>query len=160
MPKPQIARELHFQDLDAVLAEARRIAEHPDAPTRGSWSASQNLWHVARYLQASVEGYPFKAPLWMKLVGPLMKSRIISKGMATGFKTPSYVAEHMEPQRQDPAQTAMGPALELLETWADKAKRQGFIAVNPVFGKMSRDQWIALHCRHAEMHFGLIELPA
>ena len=54
-------------------------------------------------------------------------------------------------------QTAMGPAIEKLEQWVGKANDQGFIPANPVFGKMSTQQWVDLHCRHAELHFGLIE---
>ncbi|MFN3166446.1 MAG: DUF1569 domain-containing protein [Phycisphaeraceae bacterium] len=158
MTKPTRARQLHFDTLDDVLAEARRIAEHPDAPTRGAWSASQNIWHVARYLQASVEGYPFKVPWWMKLVGPLMKHRMTSKPMASGFNAPRSVAEHMEPQNVDPSLTTMDRSLGLLETWVAKANEQGFIPRNPAFGTMTTQQWIDLHCRHAELHLGLIEI--
>ena len=159
MAKLQHARELHFDTLDELLADAERIAVHPDAPTRGAWSASQNIWHVARYIQASVEGYPFLPPWWMKLIGPLMKRRLITQRMSPGFKAPSNVAKHMEPQSVSDEQTAIGPAVALLREWVGKAKSQGFIPANPVFGKMTARQWEQLHCRHAEHHFGLIALP-
>ena len=158
MAKAEIARDLHFDTLDDLLAEAKRIAEQPDAPTRGSWSASQNIWHVARYLQASVEGYPFQVPWFMKIVGPLMKKRMITKTMSSGYNAPKQVGKAMEPQNIDPSLTAMGPAIELLEIWVGKAKAEGFLPRNPAFGKMDRQQWIDLHCRHAELHFGLVEL--
>ena len=158
MTKPQPARVLRFDTLDQVLADAKKIAEHPDAPTRGNWSASQNIWHVARYLQASVEGYPFQVPWWMKLVGPLMKKSMTTKAMSSGYNAPKAVAIEMEPQNIDPALTAMGPALALLEEWVGKAKDQGFIPRNPAFGPMTTEQWVGLHCRHAEMHFGMIDL--
>ena len=48
----------------------------------------------------------------------------------------------------------IGPGM----TWVGKAKEQGFLPANPAFGKMDRQQWVDLHCRHAELHFGLIEL--
>jgi hypothetical protein len=158
MTKPTRARQLHFDTLDDILAEARHIAERPDAPTRGRWSASQNVWHVARYLQASVEGYPFDTPWWMKLVGKLLKNRATNKPMASGFKTPAYVSKHMEPQSVSADETNMESALKLLETWAGKAKTEGYIPANPVFGPMAAAQWEQLHCRHAELHFGLVEL--
>lgn len=158
MTKPDPARQLHFDSLDDLLDDARRIAVHPDAPTRGAWSASQNVWHVARYLQASVEGYPFTVAWWMKLIGPFMKNRVISKAMPPGFKAPQYVAAHMEPQSVSEEQTAMPQALALLEHWVGQAKERGYIPANPVFGRMTAQQWEALHCRHAELHFGLIEL--
>lgn len=159
MPKVEPARTLHFDSLEALLADARAIADHPSPRTRGSWSASQNIWHVARYLQASVEGYPFQVPLLFKLIGPLMKKRMITKTMSAGYNAPKQVGKAMEPQNIDPALTAMEPALALLETWIAKANDQGFIPRNPAFGTMDRQQWVDLHCRHAELHFGLVELP-
>jgi hypothetical protein len=157
MTKPTLARELTFSTLDDILDEARRIAAQPQVTTRGNWSASQNIWHVARYIQASVEGYPFNPPWYLKLIGPLFKKRMTRKTMSPGYKTSTNMAEHMEPQSVSEEQTAMGPAIEKLEQWVGRASDQGFIPANPVFGKMSTQQWVDLHCRHAELHFGLIE---
>ena len=153
-----LARELHFDSLDELLAEARRIAEKPDTPTRGKWNAAENIWHVARYVQASVEGYPFKPPFFFRLIGPLMKSGMISKTMRAGFKAPEMMHKHMEPGGSEVGEIDMARAIGLLEEWVAKANEQGFIPRNPAFGKMDRQQWVALHCRHAELHFGLIEL--
>lgn len=152
------ARMLTFESLDDVLAEALRVAERPDAPTRGKWTAAENVWHVARYVQASVEGYPFKSPLLFKLLGPLLKSGMIRKAMKSGFNTPASVKKHMEPGGSEVGEITMDRAMATLEEWTQKAGDQGFIPTNPVFGKMTREQWVALHCRHAEMHLGLIEI--
>ena len=160
MAKFEPARQLHFDSLDQVLAEAKRIEQHPDAATVGTWTASQNIWHVARYIQASVEGYPFTVPWYFKLLGPMIKKKMISSKMASGFKTDDGVQEHMEPQRQPAEETTMERAVPMLERWVNEAKAKGFIAKNPVFGRMTTEQWVALHCRHAELHFGLIELPS
>lgn len=158
MTKAEPARKLQFDTLDQVVEEARRIAQHPDAPTRGNWSASENIWHVARYLQASVEGYPFQVPWWMKLVGALMKNRFVSKPMSPGFNTNPSVKTHMEPGGKNVGEITMDRAVGLLEEWVGKANTQGFIPANPVFGKMTTQQWVGLHCRHAELHFGMVEL--
>ena len=158
MAKLMPARQLRFDRLDDVLNDARRIAEQGGPPTRGAWTASENIWHVARYLQASVEGYPFSAPWWMKLIGPMLKKRMISKPMSSGFKAPANVSKHMEPQSVSAQQTTMENAMRLLEDTIAKAKAQGYLPANPVFGKMSAREWEQLHCRHAELHFGLIEL--
>lgn len=159
MAKARIARKLHFDTLDDLLAEAKRIAAHPEAPTRGRWDAAQNVWHVGRYIQASVEGYPFKAAWWMRLLGPMLKKRMIRRPMQPGFNTPKNVSDQMEPGGSAAGEITMAQACAQLEHWVEQAKDHGFIPVNPVFGRMSRDEWVALHCRHAEMHFGLIELP-
>lgn len=158
MSKPALARELTFGSLDDLLAEAKRIAVQPEAATGGTWTAAQNIWHVARYIQASVEGYPFTVPWYFKLIGPLMKKRMTTRTMSSGFKTSPEIARQMEPQSFSAEQTAMGPAMQKLEEWVAKAKEQGFIPINPAFGKLTQEQWVDLHCRHAELHFGLIEL--
>lgn len=159
MPKLQPARVLRFETLDDLLADARRVAANPDVTTRGKWTAAESIWHVARYIQASVEGYPFKPPLLFRLIGPLLKSGMISKPLKSGFKTPAQMHRHMEPGGSEVGEITMDRAIGLIEEWVGKADAQGFIPVNPAFGKMNRQQWVALHCRHAELHFGFIELP-
>lgn len=154
MPKPTIARTLRFETLDDVLAEARKIAAQPDAPSRGNWTPAQNLWHVGRFLQAGIEGFPAKVPFLFKLLGPLFKNRALTKGFNPGIKLPQQAAVHMVA----PASTTMDEGIGMIETWIAKAKADGFLPTNPMLGKMTTDQWVALHCRHAEMHFGLIEL--
>ena len=154
MAKPALARQLRFETLDDILAEAKRIAEHSDAPTNGSWTPAQTLWHVGRFMRASVEGYPTTVPFFFRLIGPLFKKRSITKGFTPGIKLPSQAAEHMVAKPG----TTMEEALEMIVPWTEKAKAEGFLDKNPMFGPMTRDEWVALHCRHAEMHFGLIDL--
>ena len=158
MPKAQIARELHFDTIDDMLADAKRIAAQSDAATRGNWNAAENIWHVARYLQASVEGYPFTPPLFFRMIGPFLKKGLISKTMRSGFKTPEMIHKHMEPGGSEVGEITMDRAIGLLEEWVGKANEQGYIPRNPAFGTMDRQQWTDLHCRHAELHFGLIEI--
>lgn len=155
--KPQIARTLTFSSLDDIVAEARLIAADEQVRARGNWTPAGNIWHVARYIQASVEGYPFTVPWWMRLVGPLMKGRMIGRTMSAGFKAPANVSAHMEPGGSKAPEPTMAEAIETLETWVANAKQEGYIPANPVFGKMTAVQWEQLHCRHAELHFGLIE---
>ena len=155
MAKLTLARELRFETLDDILAEARRIAAQPDAASRGSWTPAQNLWHVGRFIKAGVEGYPAKVPFILKLIGPLFKKKFTTKGFTPGvIKLPSLAAEHVVA----PADTTVEQAMELFESAVQGAKDKGFLPKNPMMGKMTQQEWIDLHCRHAEMHFGLIEL--
>ena len=155
MPKLTLARELRFETLDDLIAEARRIAAQPDTTTRGSWTLAQNIWHVGRFIQAGVEGYPAKVPFILKLIGPLFKKKFTTKGFSPGvIKLPSQAAEHVVA----PADTTIEQAMDMIETAVQGAKEKGFLPKNPMMGKMTQQEWIALHCRHAEMHFGLIEL--
>jgi hypothetical protein len=154
MSKPTLARELHLTTLDDILAEAKRIAAQPDATSRGTWTPAQNIWHVGRFIKAGVEGYPAKVPFILKLIGPLLKKRFTTTGFSPGIKLPSQAADHMVA----PADTTIEQAMDMFETAVQGAKDKGFLPKNPMMGKMTPQQWIDLHCRHAEMHFGLIEL--
>lgn len=155
MSKPTIARELHFQTLDDLLADAKRIAATPQARSRGAWTPAQNIWHVGRLIKAGVEGYPVQLPLWLRWIGPMMKKRFTTKGFTPGIKLPDYAAAHLVA----PVDTTVEQAMDLLETAVQDAKAKGFLPRNPMLGPMTPKQWIDLHCRHAEMHFGLIEIP-
>ena len=154
MAKPTLARELDLATLDDVLAEAKRIAAQPGATSRGAWTPAQNVWHVGRFIKAGVEGYPAKVPLLLKLLGPLFKKQFTTKGFSPGIKLPQQAADHMVA----PAGTTIEQAMDMLETAVQGAKGKGFLPKNPMMGKMTQQQWVALHCRHAEMHFGLIDL--
>jgi len=154
MSKPTVARELHFETLDDILAEGKRIAAQPDSPSRGTWTPAQNIWHVGRLLKAGVEGYPTTVPLPLKLIGPLFKKRVTTTGFNPGIKLPAKAADHLVA----PADTTIEQAMDMFETAMQAAKDKGFIDKNPLLGSMTQQQWIDLHCRHAEMHFGLIEL--
>lgn len=154
MPKPELARDLHFPDLDALLADARAIAAQPNVTTRGNWTAAQTVWHVAKFVQLSVDGYTFKVSPVFKLLGRLMKKQMTTKRMKPGITLPGNVASVVVPKPG----TTMPEAIGLLEHWIEQEKSRGFLPANPMLGPMTRDQWVGLHCRHAEMHFGLIEL--
>jgi hypothetical protein len=155
MSKPILARKLHFKTLDDIVAEAKRIAQSDDAVSRGTWTPAQNIWHVGRFVKACVEGYPMRVPIVLKLIGPLLKNRTLTKGFSPGIRLPRNAAEHMVA----PAHTTIEQAMDMLETSVQNVKEQGFMSHNPILGSMTPQQWVDLHCRHAEMHFGLIELP-
>ena len=154
MSKPTLARILKFSTLDDILTESHRIAALPEVTSRGSWTPAQNIWHVGRFIKAGVEGYPTKVPWFLKLVGPLMKKQFTTKGFKPGIKLPSQAADHMVA----PSDTTIERAIEMISCAVEGANEKGFLPKNPMMGKMTQQEWIDLHCRHAEMHFGLIEL--
>lgn len=154
MSKPTLARELKFSTLDDILAEAKQVAAQPGVRSRGNWTPAQNLWHVGRFIKAGVEGFPAKVPFFLKLIGPLFKKQFTTKGFSPGIKLSKQAADHMVA----PDDTTMQQAMDMIESSVQGAKEKGFLPKNPMMGKMTQQQWVDLHCRHAEMHFGLIEL--
>lgn len=144
---------LKFETLNDLGAEAQRIADDPQARSKGNWTPAQNIWHVGRVVLASVEGFPGSVPFIFKLVGPLLKNRFTKRSFNPGIKMPAKLAEHFVAKPD----TTMDQAIAMLQDAIAKRQAQGYIPASPLFGKLTEQQWDQLHCRHAEMHFGLIQ---
>ena len=155
MPAKTVARTLHFDSLHEVLSEAKRIIASENPVVIATWTPAQNIQHVALVLQASIEGFPGAPPLPIRLIGPLFKQRFLKRSFSPGIKLPKSLAAF------HPDASVTGPAaVDFLEKMTAKARAQGYIPASPLFGKLSASQWEQLHCRHAEMHFGMIRLDA
>jgi hypothetical protein len=147
--KVQRRRGLHFSNYDELLAEARSLAS---GPTRqlGNWSLGQICQHLAKAMDMAIDGPPYKPSLLLRVVGPLVKKRVITRGMSPGFKLPKN-AGSLIPQA---AETAAG--LGALETAVARLERTPQRLPHFVFGPMTREEWDQLHFRHAELHLSFI----
>ena len=77
---------------------------------------------------------------------------ILRHGMRPGFKLPRRFA-FLQPE---PA-VSWGQAVDDLRAAVDRAETHRMTHPSPVFGRLSHEQWVRLHCRHAEMHFGFLK---
>lgn len=153
MAAKTVARDLHFNFLEEIVVEAKKIAVSTQAIGTAEWTPAQNIQHVAMVLRASIEGFPGAPPLPIRLIGPLFKQRFLNRSFNPGIKLPKSLASF----HPDASVTGQ-EAVEMLEKLTVKARDQGYIPASPLFGKLSTQQWEQLHCRHAEMHFGMIRL--
>jgi hypothetical protein len=150
--KAQRRRDLHFSSYDELLAEARALASQPTRQL-GNWSLGQICEHLAKAMDMAIDGPPYK-PSWpLRVLGPFVKKRVITRGMSPGFKLPKN-AGTLIPQ---PAETAAGIAA--LETAIARLERTPQRLPHFVFGPMTREEWDQLHFRHAELHLSFI-VPA
>lgn len=46
--------------------------------------------------------------------------------------------------------------LERMRRALGRLKAEAPTAPNVIFGPLSHDEWVALHCRHAELHLGFL----
>ena len=144
-------RTLHFERMDQILAEATRLAAGP-YQRRGNWSLGQICDHLARTIQGSLDGLPFTAPWYVRIFARLMKGRWLNGKMPAGFNLPEKAAAHLVgPEPSDAAGLATLRAA--IERFQSEPKR----APSPVFGTMSNDDWIKLHCRHSELHLSFLQ---
>lgn len=144
-------RELHFSSLDEVLLDAETITAGNHS-TLGNWSAGQILMHLARTMDSSIDGGPFRPPWPVRLLGRLIwKRRILKRGMPAGFKLPELAERHLVPGPTT-VEAGLKALREAMARLATTSKR----APHGVFGPLTVDEWNRLHCRHAELHLSFI----
>lgn len=142
-------RKLHFNNYDQLLDEVRSLAARPTR-NLGNWSLGLVCQHLAAAMNMAIDGRPFKPGLFLRLIGPLLKKRMISRPMPSGFKFPQ-TATALIPQNEDVAAgvAAVEKAVARLEQIPERKP-------HAVLGRMTRDQWDQLQFRHAEMHLSFI----
>ena len=74
-------RSIAFSTLAEVRADIEELAAGSYV-TVGKWSFAQILDHLASALNASIDGFPFKASWFVRwFVSPMIKNSIITKQM-------------------------------------------------------------------------------
>ena len=145
-------RKLSFSCFNCVLSDIAALGDDESKlRTTGQWSAGRIVQHIADSITNSIDGWPIKGPLVMRLIGPLLKRKIISSPMKPGFKIPKSMEALLPPDS-----TAYSTAVANLKAAIARATAEGMDEPHPVFGSMNNGQWLKLHCRHAEMHFSFM----
>ncbi len=142
-------RELHFESLDELQQEAERLADG-EIELLGNWSLAQILNHLTITMTNSLDGFPFRAPIPMRLVMPLMrlfmKKRFLTKSLPAGFQIPKNASAMV------PGKTSTADALAALQAVIERLNAESKRSPNPFLGSLSVDEWNHFHLRHAEMH--------
>lgn len=140
-------RSLSFKSLDEIVADAERLASSPTTKTLGNWPLGRLFMHLAGAVNGSIDGFTVRAPWYIRLIGPFIKSRIINKGMPAGFK----LSKKREDKLFPPAESTQ-EGLEKLRAAVERTRKERMTAAHPVFGKLTHEEWTRLHLRHSEMH--------
>ena len=140
-------RELSFSTLDDIVMDAERLVSSNRTRTLGNWPLTQLLSHLTMTVNSSIDGFADKAPLLVRIFGPLLKSRMISRTMSPGLNLPRKAEAGAFP-----AATSTTAAFEDLRRAVARTKSERMEAAHPAFGKMNHDEWTKLHLRHSEMH--------
>lgn len=149
-------RTLHFQTPDQALAEAERIVHSSRAgklQTLGNWTPGQTLSHLAWWIEAIDQ--PDKVPplpWYVKLLGPVIKNKLITSTPKPGAKLPGApTGTHGD------APATLDEGLTRFRAAVQRLNQGNFPPRHPVFGKMSQQDWLNLHLRHAELHLGFLQ---
>jgi hypothetical protein len=150
-------RKLRFSSLDEMMADVMRIAEADRAgtlKTLGNWTAGQCFGHIAGWMTYAFDGYPMRPPRFMKVIGRMIKNKVLRDGMGAGMKIPK--AGSTGTYCSDPM--SLDEGLQRLSQASNRLQMTDPRAVNPVFGPLTHQQWIDLNLRHAELHLSFFDL--
>jgi hypothetical protein len=144
-------RQLHFNSVDEVLADAERLANGPYTQL-GNWSLGEMCEHLAKSLDSATDNNQYRPILLLRLLVPLFKKRILASSIPSGFRMP----EKMKPIFMPATGTGTDEGLAHLRIAVERFKAANLPHRSPTFGSMSRDDWHRFHCRHAEMHLSFL----
>lgn len=153
-------RELAFSSIPDILDELERISAAVDAgtaTTTGNWSIGEICEHCAKLITGSCDGFKTRAPFFIRWAARALffKQAISDKPMPTGIKLPDSAAEIFPEAGIADAQGISELRKELKRVIAGKDMSHP----SPLFGNVTHDQWITIHCKHCAMHMGFITYP-
>lgn len=149
----------HFENFDELLAEVRSLGARPTRQL-GNWSLGQICQHLGIGMHECALGDKiFTAPLWLRVLGPWIRPRILKRGLPRGFQIPRGGEKLL------PAPVTFDEGLATLEGGLATLRSTDRRTAHPVFGKMNLAEWDQFHLRHAELHLSHIvpadaEVPA
>lgn len=143
-------RTVHYATLSEVVQDAEHLIGNHH--TVGNWSFGQICQHLAKAMTASIDGFGFQAPWFVRwLISPMMKNSSLIKPMKPGFKLPKNATSLLP----DDSVTAE-EGLRQLKAGIERLSHESPTAPHPVFGRMAGEEVMQIHLRHCEMHMSFI----
>jgi hypothetical protein len=144
-------RHLRLASLEELRAEVRRLAAADRAGrirAAGNWTTGQVLGHLAFWANAAFERpAELRVPFIMKLLGPLLRGRMLRTGMPSGVRIPKVANGTLGTERltTDEGERRLLAAIDRLERETPPPRHM-------FLGRMSKDDYVQLNLRHAELH--------
>jgi hypothetical protein len=143
-------REVYYNSLEDLQADVDDLASG-EIVSLGNWSPGQNLAHIARAMNISIDGIDQRAPWYLRLAARLLRDRIIKGPMRAGFKLPPQAETVLVP-----GVTSTEEGLSALRAAIERIQREPPRAVHPLLGPLTSEQWIRLHLTHAALHMSFL----
>ena len=139
-------RTLHYDTIDDLLKDAEQLAAGPVTMV-GGWSLGQMLTHVAATIDYSIDGFPKPLPAPVRAIMRFVfKRRFLTKTLPAGFKSPK------SDPRLTPPDTESAAGLQALRDAIARYRTASQLAMHPVVGTLTNEEWEQFHLRHAELH--------
>ena len=142
-------RALDFRDFEALLDDVDSLSKHGYDQV-GDWDLAQICHHVALPINQCIDGFAFKAPWLLRLLGPPLMRRIFrQRRIKAGLKAPGPM---IPPAGLDQAKAIDGlrQAVGRLRDHAGPYQR------HPLGGELSPQQWHDFHLIHAAHHLSFL----
>jgi hypothetical protein len=149
--KVQNRRKLHFDTLNDIQNDVECLNQGQIKPL-GNWSGGQVLKHLTIVMNGSIDGMGFSSPWWIRLLGRMVKRRILTKGMSAGFQFRGEMAPTLTPPP-----TSWEDGVQEFRQAIQRLKTEAKRLPSPFLGEMTREEWDQLHCRHAELHLSFLQ---
>jgi hypothetical protein len=147
-------RNLHFNSIDEILADAERLGQAKSIRALGNWSPGQLFRHLALSMNGAIDGFDTRVPWLFRLLGRyVFKARLLKKGMPPGYKLSAEMQTVLYPNSAVSTEEGLQALRDVVKRWRTESKRA---ATSPFLGPMSDDDWTQLQCRHAELHFSFL----
>jgi hypothetical protein len=142
---------VRYESLDEMLAEAERlIANNPQ--TLGNWSPGQIYSHLAKTMNASIDGFDFSLSAPIRLILKLfMKRRFLTKSIPSGINGGNF---------SRPKEISDQEGLNQLRAAVRRQNAEPNRVEQPGLDQLSRDEWNGFHLRHAELHMSFLADPS
>lgn len=151
-------RVLRFDSLAALSRELDSLAAAQAGGTLrtlGNWTPGQIFTHLAAFIEYAYDGFPpeIANPPWIiRMFGKLMKAKMTKKSMPVGVRMPGLREGTVgaEDVPFDVGMTRLRAAIARLEAATPTNP-------SPLLGPLTREEWIGLHLRHAELHLSFLK---
>ena len=145
-------REVRIESYDDILRDAEQLMRGGRIRSLGNWTAGQNFEHLAKAMDASIDGVEFTMPLWMRGIAKLFKNWFLNRPFKPGFQLPAQLENDFGPSQV----ISDEDGFRLLREAIARIKSTSQRAPSPAFGEMPESDWIKLHCRHAALHLSFL----
>jgi hypothetical protein len=144
-------RRVHYDSFGEFLADAEwQAARH--ARTLGNWTLAQIFDHLTRSLHVAVEGTDSRFAWPARVFLHAIRARFFTRPMKPGFHVPPRLERVLRPTEGLPTEDALQELREAVERFESASQ----LAVHPAFGKLTREEWMLLTLRHAELHMSFV----
>ncbi len=154
-------RELSFGSIDELGAELDRLEAAGAAGNlghTGNWTPGEILDHLANFWTCTLDGFPpGKVPMPIRLLAQVLfkKKAVTGSPPPPGFKIPAKMDGAFSPREG----VTFEQGMEALRTCIMRTQNgDAYTPASPLFGKLTRDEWIRINLGHCAMHLSFVSI--